>query len=160
MKIRKFNGFNENGYLPYGIYNMTFEEFRSTFGENSTKRKEIITEYEKHMVEIKNTGYFLDHWIDGSFVSTKENPNDIDTLTEFNGFEAEKNNDKEKIENIISNSRSMTNNKCHSLRVYRYPSSDEIAYKLYLKSKMRILLILFGHDREGIPKGIIHLIGD
>ncbi len=142
------------------MYNMTFDEFKNIFGKNSPKREEIMVEYEKHLSEIKNTGYFIDHWIDGSFVSTKENPMDIDTLTEFDGFEAEKNNDKEKIENLILNSKSKTKNKCHSFRVYRYPSYDELAYKLYLKSKMRILITLFGYDREGNPKGIIHLIGD
>jgi hypothetical protein len=32
----------------------------------------------------------LNHWIDGSFVTLKENPNDIDTFTEFDGVKAKK----------------------------------------------------------------------
>lgn len=63
MMMKKFNGFDKNGYLPYGIYNMTMEEFKSIFCKNSPKREEILEEYEKHISEIKNTGYFLDHWI-------------------------------------------------------------------------------------------------
>lgn len=59
MKIKKFNGFDENGYLPYGMYNMTFEEFKNLFGENSTKRKEIFKEYEKFLAELKILGIFL-----------------------------------------------------------------------------------------------------
>ena len=29
MKHEKFNGFDKNGYLPPGIYHMTYEEFKS-----------------------------------------------------------------------------------------------------------------------------------
>lgn len=125
MERKKFSGFDENGYLPYGMYPMDFEEFKKIFGENTPRRKEILKEYKNHLTEIKNTGYYIDHWIDGSFVSEKENPCDIDTLTEFDGYEAEKNNDKEKIEDLMLNSKSKTNGLCHSLRVYRYPPSDE-----------------------------------
>lgn len=53
-----------------------------------------MREYEKHLTEIKNSGYFIDHWIDGSYISTKENPKDIDTLTEFDGEKVDANNDK------------------------------------------------------------------
>ena len=158
MKRKKFSGFDENGYLTYGMYNMTFDEFETIFCKNSSKREEILKEYKKHLTEIRNTEYFLDHWIDGSFVTAKEKPNDIDTLTEFDGFEAEKNDDKEKIESLIQNSKSKTHGLCHSFRIYRYPSSDEKKYNIYLAAKIRILTELFGSDRDEIPKGIVHLM--
>lgn len=158
MKIKKFNGFDEKGYLLYGIYNMSLEEFESIFSEDSTKRREILKEYKKHLSEIKNTGYYLDHWIDGSFVTAKENPSDIDTLTEFDGEKIDANNDKQKIDYLINNSKSKTNGLCHSWRVYRYPASDEKKYKAYLTAKLRILIELFSSDKDEIPKGIVHLI--
>ena len=158
MMMKKFNGFDKNGYIPYGVYNMTMEEFKSIFCKNSPKREEIIEEYEKHLSEIKNTGYFLDHWIDGSFVSTKENPSDIDTLTEFDGAEVDKNNDRPKIDELIFNSKSKTKGLCHSLRIYRYPPQDKKRYEYYIESKLRILIELYGSDRLGIPKGVIHLL--
>lgn len=68
------------------------------------------------------------------------------------------NNDAEKIDGLINNSKTKTNGLCHSWRVYRYPPSDEEQYALYLESKLRILIKLFGTDRKGIPKGEIHLI--
>lgn len=158
MKMKKFNGFDKNGYLPYGVYNMNMDEFKRIFCENSSKREEILKEYEKHLSEIMDTGYFLDHWIDGSFVSAKKNPSDIDTLTEFDGAEADKNNDKQRIDDLINNSKSKTNGLCHSLRVYRYPASDEENYMAYLTVKLRILIELFCKDRNEIPKGVVHLI--
>ncbi|MBQ2654740.1 MAG: hypothetical protein IJF83_14395 [Methanobrevibacter sp.] len=86
MKIKKFNGFDNNGYLPPGIYNMALSEVEELFSKNKTEtRKKIMKEYKKQLTAIKRTGYCLDHWIDGSFVTSKINPKDIDTLTEFDG---------------------------------------------------------------------------
>lgn len=161
MKIKKFNGFDENGYLPYGMYNMTLNDVENIFSKNqSLKRMRIMEEYKKYLNELKSTGYFIDHWIDGSFVTSKENPQDIDTLTEFDGVNVDKNNDRKRIDDLIFNSKSKTNNCCHSFRVYLYPPTDRENYQYYLESRMRILINLFGSDPFGIQKGIIHLIGD
>lgn len=157
--MRKFDGFDENGYLPYGMYNMTLDEIEEIFSKNkSSKRKEIMKEYKKHLKELKDTGYFLDHWIDGSFTTSKANPNDIDTLTEFDGLKADSNNDKAKIDSLIFNSKDNSKGLCHSLRVYRYPHTDEENYNIFLSSKLRILTELFGSDSNEVPKGVLHLI--
>lgn len=157
--MRKFDGFDKKGNLPYGLYNMTLDEIEEIFSKNkSSKRQEIMKEYKKHLEELQKTGYYLDHWIDGSFTTTKENPNDIDTLTEFDGLKVDENNDRAKMDNLIFNSKDDTNGLCHSLRVYRYPYTDEKNYKIYLSSKLRILFELFGSDLDEIPKGIVHLV--
>lgn len=117
-----------------------------------------MKEYKKHLEEIQNTGYYLDHWIDGSFATSKADPNDIDTLTEFDGTKVDENNGRQKIDNLIFNSKDSTNGLCHSLRIYRYPFTDEKNYNIYISSKLRILLELFGSTSDEIPKGILHLI--
>lgn len=61
MKIEKFNGFDKNGNLPPGIYNMDINTFERTFSRNSFRREKIMKEYKKHLSELKNTGYFIDH---------------------------------------------------------------------------------------------------
>ncbi|MBR1610186.1 MAG: hypothetical protein IJ672_01655 [Methanobrevibacter sp.] len=43
--------------------------------------------------------------------------------------------------------------------MYRYPPDDYENYKRYINNKRRILIILFGSDKENIPKGIVHLVG-
>ena len=119
MKIKKFNGFNEYGYLPYGMYNLTINEIEKIYSRNSSKRrKEIMEIYKIHLNEIQNTGYYLDHWIGGSFITTKENPNDIDTLTEFDGEKVDENDDKKLIDDLINNSKEKTDNLCHSLNTH------------------------------------------
>lgn len=158
--MKKFNGFDENGNLPPGIYNMTLDEIEEIFSKNkSLKRREIMKAYKNHLTELKNTGYYLDHWIDGSFVTSKENPNDIDTLTEFDGQKADENNEKNLINELINNSKEKTNGTCHSLKVYRYPYYQKENFERYLKQKRRILILLFGKDKRNFKKGIIHLIG-
>lgn len=159
MKIKKFNGFNEYGYLPYGMYNLTINEIEKIFSRNSSKRrKEIMEIYKIHLNEIQNTGYYLDHWISGSFITTKENPNDIDTLTEFDGEKVDENDDKKLIDDLINNSKEKTDNLCHSLRLYKYPPQQKEDFKRYINQKRRILINLYGQDRKNIKKGIVHLI--
>lgn len=89
MKIEKFNGFNSEGCLPLGIYEMRLDEIKRIL-VNSTKREEIMNHYNKHLHDLQNSPHYLNHWIDGSFVTLKENPNDIDTLTEFDGITVDK----------------------------------------------------------------------
>lgn len=159
MKIKKFNGFNEYGYLPYGMYNLTINEIEKIFSRNSSKRrKEIMEIYKIHLNEIQNTGYYLDHWIGGSFITTKENPTDIDTLTEFDGEKVDENDDKKLIDDLINNSKEKTDNLCHSLRLYKYPPQQKEDFKRYINQKRRILINLYGQDRKNIKKGIVHLI--
>lgn len=132
MKIKKFNGFNEYGYLPYGMYNLTINEIEKIFSRNSSKRrKEIMEIYKIHLNEIQNTEYYLDHWIGGSFITTKENPNDIDTLTEFDGEKVDENDDKKLIDDLINNSKEKTDNLCHSLRLYKYPPQQGRLQKIH-----------------------------
>ena len=159
MKIKKFTGFDAKGNLPQGVYNMTLEEVEKLFS-TTNKRKEIMQEYKKHLDDIKKTGYLLDHWVDGSFITSEKNPEDIDTLTELNGEKVDAHKDKEKMEELINNAQHRTNYLCHSLKVYKYPPTDEENFKRYIKTKRRILFKLFGTDRQGNPKGFIHLIGD
>ena len=119
MKTEKFKKFNEYGYLPKGVHRMTLEEVEETFSKNkSLKRQEIMAEYKKHLNDLITTGYYIDHWIDGSFVTSKENPKDIDTLTEFDAIKIIENNDSEKIDKLIKDAKSNSNDICDSFKVF------------------------------------------
>lgn len=158
MITKKFNNFDAHGYLPKGIHDMTLEEIEETFSKTLIRQK-IMAEYKTHLKDLMDTGYFMDHWIDGSFATSKENPNDIDTLTEFDAIKIIENDDKEKIDKLIKDAHSKSNELCHSFKVYKYPPEDRDNYNRYINNKRRILIKLFGSDKEGIPKGIIHLVG-
>ena len=69
--------FNPSGYLPEGIHEITLEKFQTIFGFNN-KRKDMIREglipFLNELAPHKVQRVYLD----GSFVTNKENPGDID----------------------------------------------------------------------------------
>lgn len=132
-------------------------KLKKSFGKFSLRRKRIIIEYKPYLKEIINSGYFLNHWIDGSFTTTKENPGDIDLLTEFDGNKVDKDNKKEIIQKLIDFAPLKTNNLCHSMAIFKYPEEDKEKYEEYMFNKVRYLMILFASDRNQIPKGYVKL---
>ena len=154
--MEKFNGFNSEGCLPLGIYEMKIDEIERIF-VNSKKREEIMNHYKKHLHDLQNSPHYLNHWIDGSFVTLKENPNDIDTLTEFDGVTVDKNNEKEKIDTLIQNAYSESGKMCHSLSVYKYPEDNSEEYEKYLEIKNRTLILFSINKETRKAKGFIKL---
>ena len=85
------------GHLaPYSIIEMTFDDFQHHFVEafpNSPTRLLIFEEYKRYLSDFQTliTGNFI-QWIDGSFVTQKSNPRDIDivTLIDFEAYQSKK----------------------------------------------------------------------
>ncbi len=78
--------FNNEGCLENKIYKMNLTEVEELFSKNKSERREyIMNQYKSYLKKLLKTNYVSKHWIDGSFVTLKEEPNDIDLLTEFNG---------------------------------------------------------------------------
>ena len=74
--------FDENGYLkPYKITEIDIITFEKAFVWNDD-RKKLFDEYLNYIIFLKefDLGSFC-QWIDGSFVSKKVKPNDIDIVT-------------------------------------------------------------------------------
>ena len=153
--------YNDEGCLPQGIYELTLSEVEKEFShEKSQKRQEMFEHYKIHLNEIKGTGCCLNHWIDGSYVTLKEDPGDIDTLTEFDGVKIEELGMIDEIEDIIYNAPLRTNGVCHSLMVMKYPESYGKIYDEYLYYKSHILIMLFCINKQTKnPKGFLKIIG-
>jgi hypothetical protein len=81
--------FDELGYLsPYKVIETNLETFERIFVsnfENSDTRKKLFQNYVSYINDFKNqiSDNFY-QWIDGSFVTSKLNPNDIDIVTFLN----------------------------------------------------------------------------
>jgi len=77
---------------PHGKVEMEFEEFQLLFieGFESEQRNKIFEDYTQYLNDFSEeiTPDFI-QWIDGSFVSKKAKPNDIDfvTLVDFDIYE-------------------------------------------------------------------------
>ncbi len=85
--------FEETGLLPSGIHLCKWDEFIVRFGYNF-RRKLLISGLFKAIQIFKNYGEPL-IYIDGSFVTNKEYPNDFDSCWTY------KNLDDEILENLI-----------------------------------------------------------
>ncbi len=72
--------FNEFGDLPEGVYPSTLAEVIARFGVGSAQRVEV-TERLKRIIEIAQSTGSLDRVIVfGSYVTAKEEPNDVDVI--------------------------------------------------------------------------------
>lgn len=78
--------FDRNGYLqPHEIIFADLQQIEMIFVDgftDSTVRSKIFKNYIRYTEAIRKlVGEPFHQWIDGSFVTKKENPNDIDVLT-------------------------------------------------------------------------------
>ncbi len=80
---------------PYEVIEVSMEDFQKTFVnafEEEAIRQELFENYNQYMKDFSSliTKSFF-QWIDGSFVSNKKKPNDIDLITVLDYRDYEKN---------------------------------------------------------------------
>ncbi|NOT59232.1 MAG: hypothetical protein HOP19_03295 [Acidobacteria bacterium] len=138
---------NEDGLLPEGIHDCTLEEIGAQFGRFvvSERRVRLFTQLGELVAEEQRAGIAVAVMVDGSFVTDKPEPGDIDLVivlpadytrgAELPPFQY----------NAMS--------KAHMRRRYRFDvliarqNSVEYVEALYL----------FQHTREGFEKGILRI---
>jgi hypothetical protein len=89
---------NEYGHLPIGIHDCTFLELEARFGQNrwaidtqENSRREILCpqreqlcgHLKSYLAELRRVGLDVELFVDGSFVTEKPDPNDIDLVVVF-----------------------------------------------------------------------------
>ena len=77
--------FDENGLLPPGIHWASWEEFFARFGA-SAWRRQLATGIRSAIENLESAGC-LTVYVDGSFVTNKEVPNDFDACWEEAGVD-------------------------------------------------------------------------
>ena len=73
---------NSNGLLPAGVHETTLDEIRRRFGsfQGSDRRVELFKRLELWVSELRRSGFFAAVVVDGSFVTAKQAPEDIDLI--------------------------------------------------------------------------------
>ena len=74
--------FNDDGWLLEGIYDCTIDEAAVRLGsfQNSDRRPQLWARFTEFIREAKVCGFMKAVLVDGSFVTTKPDPNDIDLV--------------------------------------------------------------------------------
>jgi hypothetical protein len=73
---------NEHGLLPQGIHACSLQEIEARFGrfQSSDRRPRLYAALRDFVRELKSTGIALALIINGSFVTAKSSPEDIDLI--------------------------------------------------------------------------------
>jgi hypothetical protein len=74
--------FDKNGELPPGEHLVTIEQVGKNFGSSNTRRIALMNGLQAAIENFKEAG-IKKIWIDGSFVTSKFEPNDIDGCWEY-----------------------------------------------------------------------------
>ncbi len=79
--------FNATGLLPEGIHSATLDEVRERFGDNE-RRRQLLAGLVEALRLLRAAGCWR-VYINGSFVTSKERPNDIDVCWDIEGVDAD-----------------------------------------------------------------------
>ena|ERR1041385_6014042 len=73
---------NAHGFLPTGIHDATLDEVRERFGtfQKSDRRTTLFGRLEELITALRRSERFLAILLDGSFVTAKSQPEDIDLV--------------------------------------------------------------------------------
>jgi hypothetical protein len=73
----------ETGYLPPGIHAVDWAEFQTRFGWNANRHR-LLEQLEAALLLLRAAGCSR-AWVNGSFTTAKEEPEDVDVLYEAHG---------------------------------------------------------------------------
>ena len=149
--------FESSGMLPSGLHKYSFEQFLIQFVNGfptSQRRKEISEAIVAFVKELFSFGIPYEFWIDGSYATTKVNPNDADIVVFLQASVA----------NSIFPISDYFRQKFSDLDIYfAYATSPENQSKLTPYDYQKAVNMRnywrgqFGFDRADNPKGIIKI---
>jgi hypothetical protein len=73
---------NENGLLPTGVHEAAMDEVRERFGrfQRTDQRASLFLKLSQLLAEVRSTGLIAAVIVNGSFVTAKDEPSDIDLI--------------------------------------------------------------------------------
>jgi hypothetical protein len=153
---------NKHGYLEPGFHDYTIDDMKKTFVEDfkgSLTRETILNGYNKYIDRLKQCITKCEQWVDGSFTTSKENPNDIDFLCimekdEIDSLPA----DVQEIllKELFDVPTSKALYKCDAYYLLKLPENHPFYYKSYVVNRT-YWRGQFGFDRQDIAKGILKI---
>jgi hypothetical protein len=143
--------YNSYGALPEGIFKPQLKEFKDRYVKEfvgSSTRPIIYKGFIELSMDQLRAGIFLKQWIDGSYITSKEEPNDIDMVTFFNGIDHRIGRSQ-----VYSSTQMKERYHCDSYIAAVYPENDP-RFSLS-KDTIEYWRKWWGHDRNNRLKGFI-----
>ena len=164
--------FNDNGHLPPGIHETTLEEFKTRFVDGvqeSTTRADVFSGYTRYCADLSKLDLIIKQWLDGSFTTSKVNPNDIDVISHLDAMKIGNNKSiYDQVYRLIINKKHTNRDrlnskyKCDPFAIFVFPPGHKYYDRITL-SDIKYWTEFFGHDTRvsGNPsKGLIELNWD
>lgn len=128
--------FNDHGYLPPGVHLATIDEIESRFGIATPKRRELMQSL-RWLIERCELDDVLRLVVNGSFVTDKTDPEDIDCIA---------------LIGPTFGSRAMNPPEWHTpIPFVHLELADAIIFQEYIDR-------IFGLDASLVPKGMVEAI--
>jgi hypothetical protein len=136
--------FGSDGNLKPGIHSMSWDEFLKLFGTN-VHRLSLLSGLKAAILSLKQAGCQI-IYVDGSYVSLKDFPEDYDACWDVNGVDG----------NLIDPILLKFNDGRRAMKI-KY-KGDLFPAQLKERGSSRIFLDFFQSDKNtGDPKGIVKL---
>ncbi|MCI0698669.1 hypothetical protein L0337_42560 [candidate division KSB1 bacterium] len=158
IRVTRLPDFNELGVLPLGDYFPTRADFESRFvySGDTAVRKPIYEGWIRHRQQLVLDGLAESarQLVNGSFTTSKPNPNDIDIAVEVpvDGDMFENLQPTSPIVRLLRGSKLKEHYKCDAYPIFCLPIDHYLYESITLKS-IRYWTKWFGQTREDIPKG-------
>ena len=150
--------FDQNGNLPVGFINGTIGEFKERFVvelDGSVTRGDIFSMYLNYCKKMDYLEVAVEQWVDGSYITNKEDPSDIDLVTHIDALKANESAElQEDLTKLLDNAHCKSQYRCDVYVIPIYPKELPDEYRIYKKSE-KYWSKWFGKDRAGNPKGIV-----
>ncbi len=130
--------FDEDGYLPPGIHSATWQEICARFGTNN-HRKELLIGLKSGVDSLKAAGCTA-IYLDGSFVTSKQHPNDFDVCWDPTGV------DIQRLDPVLLDLSSGRKRQKMKFLGEFLPDTQSSSF-----------LLFFQGDRDGTKKGIVKI---
>ncbi|MCL2710410.1 MAG: hypothetical protein FWE95_05980 [Planctomycetaceae bacterium] len=137
-----------------GFYSVPFGELKESLTkllvspfDSFRHRERMLNHLLALLVEVHGVCIFTEAWIDGSFVTDKEEPNDVDVVLWYNAVSSISPRELRTYRELKDSDLMMTHYRCD---VYLAKNGND-RLRMYWEN-------WFGKDRTGSPKGIIRVV--
>jgi len=155
--------FDSNDYLPSGRHEATASEIKAALVDDfpkSATRSHLYDQWQALREAIERVIPIEEQWLDGSFVTRKEDPGDIDLVSHLDGSAVDNLSvaDGMLLFGLLDRDLSRDVHGCHSFPIVIYPDGhpDRPQYEAALQA----FDSLFGHDRNGNQKGYVEVVSE